>query len=579
MTYLQQTIDFELGTNETFKKLCEKVDIIWWACFDPNSQSFNYINKDKVVVAAGYLSNGSTISKTLKKFKHFYFHQHLTYADCDLNYLEEYEFVQNWKRFYPREFSNHDLNRLLADLVSRKPISIDQFEKQSTLYKLNYLIEPKVTPLEEALIIGKLKRVKNALSLLKNNNEQLSFRRSFFRYFIHSNCKDTKKIVELLIANGVNLTLWSYLEAVSKNLTDIATMLVDYGATENYNGRMDMTTPFHKAIYAGNQELTNYLIQENHVSIKMKCWYDTLPVELAAWKGWTQEVNEMCDRIFGENESFKALHIKLFCMVVKASKTGALDNWMKAKLERLEQFQGNSNKIVTKNLNGGYKVLSPFSLACENGNIQIMKYFLNVCNANPNGKMCREKHHKSSPIGIAAANGQLEAVKLLLEYGVDVNSTSSTLDTPLLLACLNNHYDVAEFLLENQADIHKPNILGVTCLMASIKSSTKMIELLINIGAEINARDKYNRTALHHAIQLSEFWRFRSSKILLDHGADPFVKSDEDGDALEAASNVPSKEIFDYLISKFNFCPQHIETCTEQLEQKMMEKDYEDNEE
>ena len=138
---------------------------------------------------------------------------------------------------------------------------------------------------------------------------------------------------------------------------------------------------------------------------------------------------------------------------------------------------------------------------------------------------------------------------------------------------------MAEFLLENQADIHKPNILGVTCLMTSVKSSPKLIELLINNGAEINAKDKYNRTALHHAIQLSEAWRFRSSKILLDHGADPFVKSDEDGDALEAASNVPSKEIFDYLISKFNFCPQHIKTCTEQLKKKMMEKDKEDNEE
>ena len=107
--------------------------------------------------------------------------------------------------------------------------------------------------------------------------------------------------------------------------------------------------------------------------------------------------------------------------------------------------------------------------------------------------------------------------------------------------------------------------------MTSVKSSPKLIELLINNGAEINAKDKYNRTALHHAIQLSEFWRFRSSKILLDHGADPFVKSDEDGDALEAASNAPSKEIFDYLISKFIFCPQHVETCTEQLEKKIME--------
>ena len=106
-----------------------------------------------------------------------------------------------------------------------------------------------------------------------------------------------------------------------------------------------------------------------------------------------------------------------------------------------------------------------------------------------------------------------------------------------------------------------------------------MIELLINDGAEINAKDKNDRTALHHAIQLSEAWRFRSSKILLDHGADPFVKSDGDGDALEAASNAPSKEIFDYVISKFNFCPQTIKTCTEQLKKKMMEKDEKDKEE
>ena len=243
--------------------------------------------------------------------------------------------------------------------------------------------------------------------------------------------------MELLIANGVNLTLWSYLEAVSKNLTDIAIMLVDYGATENYNGRLGMDTPLHRAISMGNRELTNYIIRKNLASIKMKCWRDTLPIELAAWKGWTQEVNEMCDKIFDEGQYLKALHIKLFCMVVKASKTGALNNWMKVELERLELFQGNSDKIITKNLN--FKVLSPFSLACKNGNVQIIKYFLNVCNVNPNGKMCMEDHHKCSPIGIAAADGQLEAVKLLLEYGVDVNSTSSTLDTPLLLACLNNH--------------------------------------------------------------------------------------------------------------------------------------------
>ncbi|KAI8645782.1 ankyrin repeat-containing domain protein, partial [Parasitella parasitica] len=57
-----------------------------------------------------------------------------------------------------------------------------------------------------------------------------------------------------------------------------------------------------------------------------------------------------------------------------------------------------------------------------------------------------------------ALSGHFQVVKILLEYGADVNSKGADLDTPLHDATENNHCDIVELLLEHGADPFARNV-------------------------------------------------------------------------------------------------------------------------
>jgi ankyrin repeat protein len=70
---------------------------------------------------------------------------------------------------------------------------------------------------------------------------------------------------------------------------------------------------------------------------------------------------------------------------------------------------------------------------------------------------------------IAARDGQINAVNAFLDAGGDVNQTSDTDHaTPLILAVINGHYDLAKVLLNRGADPRLANTDGATALYAVI---------------------------------------------------------------------------------------------------------------
>jgi ankyrin repeat protein len=70
---------------------------------------------------------------------------------------------------------------------------------------------------------------------------------------------------------------------------------------------------------------------------------------------------------------------------------------------------------------------------------------------------------------VAARDGQIDAVKTLLDAGDDVNQTSDTDHaTPLILALINGHYDLAHLLLGRGANPELATSDGVTPLFALI---------------------------------------------------------------------------------------------------------------
>lgn len=107
----------------------------------------------------------------------------------------------------------------------------------------------------------------------------------------------------------------------------------------------------------------------------------------------------------------------------------------------------------------------------------------------------------------AAFHGKLEAVKLLVKYGADINAKNNNNGTPLIYATINLHEDVIRFFLANGADVNVRDKLLYTVLSwpairalsgpeKGIKKNLRIMQLLVNYGADINEKNPQGETLL-----------------------------------------------------------------------------------
>ena len=133
-------------------------------------------------------------------------------------------------------------------------------------------------------------------------------------------------------------------------------------------------------------------------------------------------------------------------------------------------------------------------------------------------------------IHLAAARGNIEAVKQHLAAGADVNAIDDDWGmTPLILAADDAHIKVAELLIANGADLNsKSRSVSMTSLHAAACDNQKEITaLLIVKGADINAKDSNGKTPLNYA---EEEKNTDLATLLRKHGG-------KTSDELKAAGN------------------------------------------
>jgi hypothetical protein len=169
--------------------------------------------------------------------------------------------------------------------------------------------------------------------------------------------------------------------------------------------------------------------------------------------------------------------------------------------------------------------------------------------------------HTVTPLWCAAVAGKLKVVEVLVCYGADVNSVSDTGSSPVRSACFMTHLDIVKLLVENGADIQRPNYNGGTCLINSVQS-VELCEFLLKNGAFVNAQDVQSKTALHYAIQEH---RFETTKLLLLYGADAFLESRYNDDALQTACLKGAAEIFKHLVDHMPYTPERVASAFELL--------------
>ena len=96
------------------------------------------------------------------------------------------------------------------------------------------------------------------------------------------------------------------------------------------------------------------------------------------------------------------------------------------------------------------------------------------------------------PIHYACKYGLLPIVKYLISKGCDTNRKSVAMETPFFLACINNQFSVAEFLLQNsKTDINTKDISGKTLLqIACSRHNLEFVKFLVEHGCDINIKDE-----------------------------------------------------------------------------------------
>lgn len=81
----------------------------------------------------------------------------------------------------------------------------------------------------------------------------------------------------------------------------------------------------------------------------------------------------------------------------------------------------------------------------------------------------------ATPLYTAVEEGHFDIVRLLIANGANINKCPSgewatqlsiNNQSPLLLACIKNNTDVAEYLIENNADVNLVNDRGSSPLLA-----------------------------------------------------------------------------------------------------------------
>ena len=131
---------------------------------------------------------------------------------------------------------------------------------------------------------------------------------------------------------------------------------------------------------------------------------------------------------------------------------------------------------------------------------------------DPNGKPGDED--SETPLHAAAASGYIPMVKLLLQYGADVNCMRND-RTPLDAAIEAKRLSMIKFLLKAGANVNAKGYL--TPLVRAVDGGrTDIVQTLLDAGAEVNAVTS-SGTALCEAAKNGDILSF---KLLLEAGAD-----------------------------------------------------------
>ncbi|MBE6417359.1 MAG: hypothetical protein E7033_02710 [Akkermansiaceae bacterium] len=125
-------------------------------------------------------------------------------------------------------------------------------------------------------------------------------------------------------------------------------------------------------------------------------------------------------------------------------------------------------------------------------------------------------------VHLAAQARQVTCLKRLLEAHANPNTTDHQNMTPLMLATINNKASFVRTLLAAGADLSVYYLDDTPVTMAAKKGHIECLQFILDAGADVNSRDKHDKTLLHIAAEKGDI---KMLHVLYERGADINSKS------------------------------------------------------
>ncbi|KAK3291436.1 ankyrin repeat-containing domain protein [Chaetomium fimeti] len=431
--------------------------------------------------------------------------------------------------------AQHDavLETLSPDACLESAIANDDHEKVERLLEENEEIMARQFPLHMAALAGSLKTV---LALLKSMNDP------------PEKDHDGRMPLHLAAAGGHVGIARALLGEDTPEKDGLEPEKRNENRGEHVRSILDdpdinSQTPLMLATIMGHIEVAKYLVVEDMAtkeptSLLVQDHDGCTPLHVAAQINSTMSAFAMVKAASGID------HL--------ANLLGVLDNSMKTALHHAAE----SGAIEIAGLLGEKDVLRlssrardvngniPAELAAQRGHLDVMKLMVSWAlddssdnlllaaakagqllgvryllqqDCSPDGPESRSPR----PLAQAASEGHVAVVLSLLHAGAHVNMPDQERRTALHQAAAKGRCDVIRTLLDwvpvsgEQAHLNTPDSLGFTPLhLAAMEGQIEAMALLLNRGANIEARSRERQSPLHLAINCA-----RAVELLLDRGA------------------------------------------------------------
>ena len=219
-------------------------------------------------------------------------------------------------------------------------------------------------------------------------------------------------------------------------------------------------------------------------------------------------------------------------------------------LKRLKPEQ-RKTALETKTKDGSH-FITPLIIAAHNGHLNSVKILLSYkadIEARGTLKIGDEVSEGCTPLWGAAAADHLAVVELLLEQNADVDSKTSTGSTPLRVAAHEGHLDIVRCLVHRGADVNARNDCNeesTPLAVACYHGLFNVDDILAVAGTYLIQQCNVGRTALHDAAErghlkiVSELLALGASQLPNNQGLTPLLY----------ACDYCSVEIVEYLINR-----------------------------